>query len=219
LAWRPFDRAKLLRLAVIALIPVVMLTPWVVRNALVFGAFVPLTSQACPPCVGVLNEQSAAPDNPRGFGRWLPVYGDLDAAYPDEVERREARTSRSFDWVLANPGLAAVTALLQAFLLWAPPLVVGPSTPIALLRLAILLGGVAGLALTWRTKDRDVRLWLLAVATVTLFAVVTIGDPRHRLTVEPFVCVLAAVAVLRFAGRRQVAATPVGTRNELEAQP
>jgi hypothetical protein len=170
--------------------------PWVVRNADVFGRFIPLTSQPCPPCTGIYHDGASDPTSPRTFGQWqlIPAPPGLD-----ELESREQRRDRAIRWIREHPGQAATIALAQAGLLWRPAgLGLGSLGVVAWVTSSTLLIAAAfGLAQAWREGHPGVKLWIAAAAALTAFAVLTIGDPRHRLALHPALNVLAAYAIVQ----------------------
>jgi hypothetical protein len=191
----------------------VVLLPWVVRNALVFGTFIPLTTQSCPPCTGIYN--NLATENLAQFGRWHLIASPAGVPEPDVSQQRKEMT---LAWIRANPGLAAAVALSQPILLWVHDGVYLRAFAIPSYYL-LLLAAIVGLRPALRGPRTDILLWVLLSVTLTLTALLTIGEPRHRVVLHPFLAVLAAVTLVRIMESRRVTAIVDSVRLRSRSSP
>ncbi len=199
---------------------VIALAPWTLRNARVFGTFVPTST---------------------GFGRtlWIGHNSVATGGMNDDVQRAMqevlARSGpRIFDpagelavdrllrrdavaWAVANPGRELALVPRRVFNLFrgdhvwqtwydpgTPKLLPSETARATLGRVgnlyyaAVLALALAGLVLrsraqAWRVVDVLVVLW------IGLFAIIY-GDPRFHHLLMPPACVLAAVTLMRLAG-------------------
>ncbi len=197
-AWRYWPREKRInRRIVVALLPFVllagMLAPWVVRNARVFHAFVPLTTSAGINLYGGNNPQADG-----GFV-WSGPY-----VLPgmSEVDSQREFSQRARSWISDNPTAFAVLLPAKAGrFLW--PLAFSISGVVSLPSvafIAVLLGTV----LFWGLVALGIRRLLLCgqawqaailiLPQVTLLAVslVTYGGTRYSLPAFPCLAILAA---------------------------
>lgn len=198
LAWRT-SLGDVLRFGLAAL-PVAILTllPWWVRNALVFGAFVPLTSAA-----GI---SLWVGNNPAATGNWMPLPAEIHGL-PERVASAHA-AGMAKQWIAAHPA-AFVRLTLTKFIramgagqfglvrlgAMTPPL----AAPLAAALFAwaqffqVGLLGLAGTAL-WRREMKWLAPLLLAcLAQVLLLGVWFEFGERHREFLTPFL--LLAIAV------------------------
>ena len=202
---RQFGSVGLLRAGMPgALVAVLMMLPWWVRNWMVFHAFVPLTtSGGASLWIG---------NNPGATGNWMPPRSDLRGLSEMEYGRRAGAIAR--DWIVANP-IAFAKLTLQKFLraggiavfgltrldAMKPPL--GPVLSAALFPLSYVahLGMIASGALAvLRTRQATLLLLLLACfAQLLVFGVWFEFGERHREFLTPFLLLLATMA---FAPKR-----------------
>jgi 4-amino-4-deoxy-L-arabinose transferase-like glycosyltransferase len=208
---------------------VVALAPWAIRDAVVLGRFVPLTTQGGYTMVTAYNDQNIAAHTP-GANREpnnLPEFAvllrrtDVSEAEIDSRERSEALS------VITGHPLFAVRVTLshlpRLFYLAPDPVtsrianteMAVPSwlagwfapTTVVLLGLAI-----AGLIALWQLRPAGLALVVLVPALLLLGVAPLLDSPRYRIPLDPFLCVFASLAVVslvdllraaraRFAGR------------------
>ena len=207
ITWGGERRQALAAAALVLVTLLVVWVPWSIRNAVVFGQFIPFTSQPCPPCGGIYRDGAADPTDLRAFAGWsyLPPPPDLD-----ELAGSRYRLDRAVTWIRERPVTAATIALIQAPLLWRPTgLGLGPWAAGAWLAYgALLVMALRGLSEVPRHRRQDLLLWIATACALTAFAVLTIGDPRHRLIVHPLLNVLAAAVLARAWHRPRHGARP-----------
>jgi hypothetical protein len=202
--WRPS--------AALALVVAIALTiaPWTIRNAVQMHAFIPVSDFVGSWVAGTYNDQARAdPDHPGSSQTFVArEFDDLDGV--PEVERQRELTRRGLQYAADHPGYVAQVLLhntmrllnLEGASWWrrqgrtmSLPLWAADAAAYAFYALALL--ALAG-ALTPAARRAPAWLWL---APVLLFASIIFAGSaiRYRAPVEPFLALLAALAI---AGRR-----------------
>jgi 4-amino-4-deoxy-L-arabinose transferase-like glycosyltransferase len=207
-----WSRAALTGPAALVAAAVLCVVPWTIRNAVATGEFIPLATQTGPALAGTFNSVSLAdPQNPGAWRllRHVPEYRDL------YLRRKE----------LSEPDLDRIMrARVRAYLVEHPEAVprVGYWNLVRMLELGGLeraratagtIGArpehadagvyaffvVAVLALlgavTPAARRAPVWLWLVPVLLVASVVFVNTETPRFRVPVDPFLLMLAALAV------------------------
>jgi 4-amino-4-deoxy-L-arabinose transferase-like glycosyltransferase len=225
--WRPPAR----QLALVAVGVALVVTPWIVRNAVEMDALVPVSTNG--------SQTFWAGHNPDAYGG--PTY-DESAFRRDQpgfsAQRQELEDARRWrreavDWMLGHPLQEAL--LVPRKLLWLirgdsaivgvwiqpgsadRPSTLGGST-------AAMLGNVADLffygllaftllaaLVAWRSRPlaREVRaLWLLLGAALVLYGFVLYGNFRYRVPLEPVMILLVAPLLARTILPRQWTSAP-----------
>lgn len=224
LTWRDVAR----RGAVLAVGVVVVVAPWTIRNAVVFGAFVPVsTNDGDNLCVGY---------NPEATGYFtMPAScdtGELYTAGPAAELRRQAETrDRAFDFIRRHPGELPELTWKKLWYtyrtdtdgIWASmsfgrdPWLHGwgrravdvVTTAFYAAAMLLAVGGtVLGLRSWWRRRRADDGpvdpTWLVVVVGAAASSVIPalfFGDPRFKVGATPFYAVLAAAALVAVADR------------------
>jgi 4-amino-4-deoxy-L-arabinose transferase-like glycosyltransferase len=221
--------APFLALAVAAL----TIAPWVVRDAIEFGRFVPVTTSAGIASAGTYNEASYRDSGTHGAWRTpqivpglAPLFAspELDEAEVDATLRREAR-----DFAWQHPGYVVETSawnLLRLFEVSGGSVVdahgravddrgIGSATPSAerlAIAIAVILALLGVLAMVHsRSEDADSPpgiphgpLFLWLVPILMLLVAAPIaGLPRYRLPADPFLLILAAIGLSWLWDRRR----------------
>jgi 4-amino-4-deoxy-L-arabinose transferase-like glycosyltransferase len=208
-------RAKRRRAAVLVAAMIAAVTPWAVRDALVFGRFIPLTTQGGYTMVTSYNRYDEAHgifggSEPNLMPEFLPLlyhHGISEA----EINQRE--TSEALSVIFHHPWFDARVTFYHLFPLFylrpAPALdgiadnemsvahwLRGLLAPSVVVLLILALLGAATMALA-RLRGR----WVLyAVPMLCLLGVLPLLEsPRYRVPLDPFVCILAAYAIVRSA--------------------
>ncbi len=193
LAWLLFYtrqqiRVALRNIAIIAGLVGILWGGWVVRNYIVFDAFIPFTTQGGNAYYGIYNDTSAQlPDG--FFGSWInrlpPVPSSTRDAW-SEVDLDRLGKSLAFDWIKAHPTLSAKIALMQAVYFWWPgegDILFHWLAPLALI----------GLILAVRQRNPGAILWLILAGVFTVMAIASVGVGRYQLPLYPIMSVLIAV--------------------------
>jgi hypothetical protein len=220
LAWARNHRSwrKALPAGLVVLAALVTVTPWLIRDAIVMGRFIPLTTQSGLVPSGTYND--AAAHDSRFPAAWrptnlVPQYGPLLRG--TEYQESEALHTATVKYVENHPTyLAAVTFwnTVRLFELngpsvtrasWAANGYGANAANVAFagywVVAALALAGVA----TRAARRAPWALWLAPVL-VTASTVVVLGESRLRALVDPFIVILASLAVVaainRFQARR-----------------
>ena len=210
--WRPF----LVRGAVLGAGVLVMVAPWTVRNAGVFDALVPVSTNGGDNlCVGF---HEGAP----GYF-WIPPACDTGEFYIDgpeaELRRNQETRARAVAWIREHPldipvlslkklwytyrsdtdGLRAVESYGADRFLggWRGPLRVISTVAYLAIMAASLVGAVLTLARGWTLRRTDATALAVFGAAVASFLVpvIVFGDPRFKLPGAPCFALLAGVAI------------------------
>jgi 4-amino-4-deoxy-L-arabinose transferase-like glycosyltransferase len=206
-SWRAV--AAPLALAGVAVLTVV---PWTVRNAVTLDAFVPVATNAGTTLHGVYNPESAR----SGF-RWrstreLPRARRAQLARLSEPERSSVLTAEALDYVRQHPdslprAIVANTSRLLELDTEARAILAGAAGSRTLAHFSIL--GFAAFALlaaagaaTRRARAVPLFVWLVPVALLCSVVPFAVNFSRFRAPLEPFLILLAALALRAVAGRR-----------------
>lgn len=216
LAWfwirRRNCNAFLLSVSALALGMALALLPWTVRNAAVFGRFIPISTNS-----GVNLLVSFNPVSRGGFvsGSQIPSFQELSSSGLDELAFDQASRNLALDFIRSKPVQAVALAPLKVFQLYRDDVsgvIWNDSNPqqplptwlrISLIAVAqaaylvVLVAGVIAL-LRWRKFLPDQRTFflLLPILYLTLFHTVYFGDDRYHLPILPLLAILAAGPLL-----------------------
>jgi 4-amino-4-deoxy-L-arabinose transferase-like glycosyltransferase len=213
-----FSRAALAAPLAVGLSALVLVSPWVVRNSLVFDRFVGLSTQSGVLLAGTYNAEARAMAGHPGRGRlpWrLASFRDLySRADLDEAERSSQLTSRGLDYAKAHPGYVLETMAWNVLRVldlvhegtWLQargverltkpvvPVSVYVLTALALLGLAVQTVG------RWRPRRPPGFVWLFPLLML-LPAIAVWGLPRYLVVADPFLAMLAGAALVAAAER------------------
>lgn len=187
-----------------------LLSPWWIRNAVVLGEFVPLTTGSAENLYLGNN-----PHNPEAGIDWASdVEPDVVArirALPNEIERQRAFGTQAMDYIKADPS-AFVEAAAKKFLrFWniVPNAREFSSTIYRIVSAAsfgpVLLLALICVARQWQQWRRLSPLYLI-VGYFTFVHVVTVASLRYRLPIEPILILLAAEPLASLLDRLRPAA-------------
>jgi 4-amino-4-deoxy-L-arabinose transferase-like glycosyltransferase len=223
-AWsRPRSARSAIPALTLILVTLVTIVPWSIRNAVVFHAFVPLSTQSGFLLAGTYNPTSAA--DSANWLAWRPPF--LDPATGRDLQRKAGKLNelgldrdlrrRAYDYILDHPldvpragfwntyrmaGLSLSWNTGSAVIVdlaghrWLNRLNVGGFWILAALA---LVGG----ALTGR-RSRPPALVIAVPALFYVSAVFVNGELRFRLPVDVCLIFLAAIAADRVVGSRVV---------------
>jgi 4-amino-4-deoxy-L-arabinose transferase-like glycosyltransferase len=214
-ALRPRGR-RTAALGVAAFVGLVALTiaPWTLRNAHALHGFAAVATESGPTLVGTYNDVARRdPVDPGAW--WLPREVPKVRAYlhrvPGEPERDRGLARMAVAYMATHPFYVARVVIRNTMRMagLSPPSEwraagEGLDMPAAagLLTTAwfwlVLLLAIAGVAMG-AARGAPRFLWLLA-ALMFVSAAIVISGVRFRMPVEPFVVMLAGVALVRFAG-------------------
>lgn len=221
--WR--DRRVLVAPVALTVAALVVVAPWVIRNALAFDRFVGTGAQAGFALAGTYNEESrreaehpGQPQSPNTLQTLRPVLERRDL---DEAELVSRLNDRAMEFIRANPSYVletmawnvlrlgevernrsfevsfqAQTIQAQGASRLASPVI--PLSVYALLALAVL-GVVAQLGLL-PSRRAPLFVWAVPVLLV-LPALAVYGLARYRAPLDPFLVMLAAVGLVGLVDR------------------
>ena len=223
LVWtvRPWlSREALAAPAVVLGIAALVVAPWTARNAVMLDAFIPVSSEGGYTLAGTYNDTSRkSPTYPAG---WIPAERDPENARLMRTFRNEGEYSsklmrQSLEYIGEHPGYVAKVAYCNTMrMIYLERLGCGESgfgrsnfiheTRIGDAVVALAIASFAALALlalggaTTRAARRAPRaLWLVPLALATVVFVVP-GN-RLRAPIEPFMIMLAALALIQLSAR------------------
>jgi 4-amino-4-deoxy-L-arabinose transferase-like glycosyltransferase len=187
---------------------IVVMAPWTVRNTMQFDSFVPLTTQTGFTLAGAYNDVSRT--DPRLPAAWrpptMPPYADLPSRGENEAEIEREFRSEVVGYAADHPlyPLRVVFwASVRMLNLADPQIEVGSAREAGVGEAYVRLNryatwllaalAVAG-ALTLAARRAPPWLWLFPVL-LWLSVAIAIGATRYRTPVDPFLVLLAALAL------------------------
>jgi 4-amino-4-deoxy-L-arabinose transferase-like glycosyltransferase len=229
--WQPVERrVRLGAVAALLLACVLVLTPWTVRNAEVFHAFVPLDTEGGPTLAGQYNAE-AGTDNgfeavdrvfpsqtPQLARQMAPLYSRPGGV--NEVELNSKLTSAALTYLKRHPIhllIASALDTLRMFDLGKGHTFVtnlsyeSMNVPSSLRRLTTLfiqlitiialVGLIARLTRRrWMPQLGTLLVWSLPLLVI-LSTVPTGGTPRYRVIADPFLILLATLTIVGLCSR------------------
>jgi 4-amino-4-deoxy-L-arabinose transferase-like glycosyltransferase len=209
-------RASLTAPAVAVLAALVMLVPWTVRNALVLHAFIPISTESGYVVDGTYNRYVARETTYPAL--WTPPVAEIDqerAVNPhiDEQQLSSRLDRQALHYATAHPGFIAKVVRFSVirtlgltgsgFERFLAPFESYPAWLASLSVYASWLVGLLALAGAFTTAARRAPPALWAVpATVVLSFIFVEGSIRFRSPADPFVLLLAALALSGAWSRR-----------------
>lgn len=183
-----------------------LFAPWVVRNYLVFGEFIPVASLGGVGIWAGNNPLSAGggmlPDE-RTWGEGAPEWGWAGWEGLSEAESSRRFAERGLAWIRQNP-LAFVLLVPRKLLrLWSPtsfgvqfsrqasPLLTALALPPYLLFLALAFMGMVLSRKGWREQFPLCTL----ILGINILVAMTYGATRYGIAMAPALCIYAAVGV------------------------
>lgn len=210
--------------AVVVVCAALVVAPWTIRNAIVFGRFIPISTEFGWGVSGTYNNVARERE-----ARWqaptrVPALRSLiERPGLDEQDLNAELSSRAIDFARAHPGYVARVLLLNvprllgitgthvskpAFESLAGSNALGRSgyLLVRISTFALLALAVVGAVLGFRSgslRRIPVFVWVTPVL-VLLPALAVLGDPRYRAPADPFLAALAALALVTLWNRLQV---------------
>ena len=204
-------RLRLRNLAIAGAATLLLLSPWLVRNALEFDEPVGLSTNLCTIVAGANCDQTYYGDH---LGVWISAC--LPPHPPGRETNLRANTRAGLDYAGDHLGRVPVVVGARVLRMWGlyrpgqqlfdPIFREGRNSGVVIAgQLVFYLAVVAAAFGAWRLRERRDLLIVLAapVVMVTLMAAFAYGIMRFRLPAEISIVVLAAVTIERFLpGRR-----------------
>jgi len=186
----------------------VVFSPWPIRNAYRFHAFIPLRS--------TVGFELWMGNRPGANGRLdesiFPMFNKQELAsyvQKGEVAYVQGKSNEAWSYIRSNPGWFVQMTARRFVRFWIGTGNKDTSPTFVIHALLTTCFGFAGLALAWARGKRS--FFMLAVLPILLFPVpyyVTHAEFRYRLNIDPLMTVLAAYAVTQLAtyvaGRRSL---------------
>jgi len=206
---RDWKRA-LIDLVAMLLVAAALIGPWAMRNKALFGHPVPISTN--------FGANLWMGNNPASNGGYMPL---PHLAITNEVDRDRHFKQMAVDFIKAHPGRYVALTLARVRLsldresvgvVWnsggLPPETLLPLKLVSTLYwLAALALGLAGFALLLRAD------WLnlfdpviVSIGLVLATAILVVGGDRYHLPADPFIAIIAAVALARILPGKKAAA-------------
>jgi 4-amino-4-deoxy-L-arabinose transferase-like glycosyltransferase len=212
LAWAAWQTRRVARAApLLGLLALLLLfSPWPIRNAYRFHAFVPLRSTAGfelwmgnrPGATGFLDQSL------------FPMYDKTElASYvaKGEVAYTRDKSSQAWDYIRAHPAIFIRLSLRRCFRFWAGTGNAGGPPIFELHALLTTILGFTGLVFLYRNRMRAFAvLMALPLLLFPLPYYITHAEFRYRVNIDPLLTLLAAYALTQLAARwpRPIPSTP-----------
>jgi 4-amino-4-deoxy-L-arabinose transferase-like glycosyltransferase len=210
-------RARIGRAAALAGIALLVVAPWTLRNAMALDAFVPISTQNGAALAGTYNDRSR--EDPRWPGAWRPparlrVFApQLERVYGDEAAEQRVLVDGSLDYMADHPGYVLELGVRNVWRLsglegrawwhFSGRTLSLPGWTADLSGAAFLPFLVLAVAGAFTREARRAPRWLWLMPLLMLLSVVfVVGEMRFRAPIDPFVLLLAALAIARLAPRR-----------------
>jgi hypothetical protein len=188
-----------------------MLTPWVVRNYLVFGEFIPFSTMGGSVLLQSNNNKMLTDPTYYGYPVWdtkiSEQYREVLQSANDEVERDRRARVLAVQWLRDHPEAWWFLARSKTERAWTPML--HAESPL-LLRVVMFVSWGPVLVLfalaffptliAFLRRGRPGWLIHLAILQYALSVVITSGFSRYRSPIESY-CLILAAAALVFAWR------------------
>jgi hypothetical protein len=206
--------------AALVAVAVATVLPWTIRNAVVLDAFVPVSTQLGSAMAGTYNDEARRDgDNPwswRSIDR-VAAYEDLAARVSKipEVELEQEVRRRALAYIRGRPVAVAEVGFWNTIRMFelaglqraretSATISIGPGWAVAgvLCFWIFALLAVAG-AWTARARATPFFVWLVPLLFAGSVVFLTLETPRYRTAVDPFVVLLAALAVTALIERRR----------------
>jgi 4-amino-4-deoxy-L-arabinose transferase-like glycosyltransferase len=204
--------------AALVLVVLVTIAPWTIRNAQQLDAFVPVSTQLGSALAGTYNAQARADrDNPASWRslKRVPGYEELydrAGSIPEAQLEREVR-ERAVDYIRAHPAYVGEVAFWTTRRLlelggldWARHTYATVSVTSGWADAGIVcfwVFAVLAVAGACTRRARAAPWWVWAVPVLMYLSVVflVVETPRYRSPLDPFIVLLAALAVVGGAER------------------
>jgi 4-amino-4-deoxy-L-arabinose transferase-like glycosyltransferase len=202
------ERRLWLRAGLIPLCSGLVLAPWVVRNQLVFGAFIPFSTLGGNALLGANNRLVV--EDPALYGyctmdHFLPEYRPALRAVDDEVKRDEVAKKFAVEWLWANTDKWFYLARMKFLRLWTPQYqgverrwLRLPVSGYYALILAFFVAGVVPITAKFLRERHPAVIMQFLIASTIAMALVFQGQHRYRFPIDGLCIIMAAASVVWF---------------------
>lgn len=166
------------------------MAPWVIRNYIVEGRFIPLSNYAG--LVFYCGNNSLA----KGGWAWPEGYSELYSGIKEfsDYEKNKIFFDKGLEFLKANPGRIPWISVKKVLVHWAPfELGLKMFNPYYAF---ILLFGAIGI-LFFRNKSVIEAIITITLLTTTLIAIIIYGDPRYRYPYEFCLIIFASLPIVK----------------------
>lgn len=194
-------RQWLTGMALAAVGALLVLAPWVYRNARVLGSPVLFRTNFGLELSLAYNDAGEATALDKRILERHPLKNaavSQRVATVGEVAFNRERQREALDWIAAHPGKAAELAALHVFYFWFPP---APSLPAAILRAMLTIAAILGYAAVVRKRSPAGVLIGLVWITFPLIYYVLYWSSRYRYPMD-WTLLLCSAALLDYAMER-----------------
>jgi 4-amino-4-deoxy-L-arabinose transferase-like glycosyltransferase len=211
-------RAALVPPVLLVAVALVTVAPWTIRNAVVLDSFVPVTTQLGSALAGTYNDQARDDrENPASWRsiKHIPAFAyewrNIRSLSEVEIERRLRTASR--EYIVDHPTYVAEVGFWNTVRLLdfaGLPRARATAATVGIERrwadagvlcfwgfAAVALAG----ALTGRARTTPAFVWALPVLLAASVVFLTTETPRYRTAIDPFVVLLATLALGALAAR------------------
>ena len=185
--------------------------PWTIRNAYELHAFVPTTTQLGWALAGTYNDQARTdPDNPASWRSLfrVPELRAIDRRHPGEPEAERERRWRAvaLDYIREHPTYVATVAYWNTRRLldlvsrdWSRHTASTVSVTPGWSDIGVVCFWVFAVLALFARRVREAPAYVWAVPLLMYVSVVLLASetPRYRAALDPFVILLAALALQR----------------------
>jgi 4-amino-4-deoxy-L-arabinose transferase-like glycosyltransferase len=198
--------AALVRALSIPVVAVATMTPWIVRNFLVFSAFIPISNVGGS---GLLqgNNRIVLTDPTRlGYLIWdtrIPEYRDALVSANDEVERDRRARNFAIQWLKDNPDKWLTLAYYKTIRAWTPFLQPHTARLYRLVTLVswgpvllLFLPAVIPTLVSFLRRGHPGWIIHLSFVNGTIITLMFWGELRYRYSMEPLCLILAAATLI-----------------------
>ena len=200
--------------AVLVVLALVTVSPWTIRNAVVMDRFIPVSTQLGSALAGTYNDQARTDkENPASWRsiRHVPEYRSLYNRLREipEAEVEVILRERSKAYIREHPTYPFKVALWTSLRMlelggmdWsrhtASTISIGPRWANAgvICFWVFALLALAG-AFTRQARRTPLFVWLIPVLLYLSVVFLVVETPRYRTGIDPFIVMLAALALLR----------------------
>jgi hypothetical protein len=198
------------------------IAPWTARNADVFAAFVPVSTETGPTLIGTYND--VARKNPVDPGSWwlprdVPTVRAYLVRHRGEPSRDSGLTAKALDYAATHPAYVVRVLVRNTLRLadlmppsdWRQAGVGIDMPPAAGVTASAWFLAVLALALTGVATGaaRGAPRWLWAIPALLFLSVaLVIAGVRFRMPVEPFVVLLAGAGLAELVSRVRATRAP-----------
>ena len=205
-AWQFRGRRQLARFALSVVLTALVMSPWIVRNYLVFGRFIPLSTTGGSALLQGNNRLVVSDPQLHGYMIWdtaIPEYRQALQSAGDEVTRDERAKQLALAWLRENPDLWPRLLWNKFVRSWTPVLTHHPSALHRWLHLltwgpVLLLFAMGFFPTLLRSLQSGRPTWLihLAIGHYVVNSLVFFAYLRYRAPVDPLCLILAAWTVV-----------------------